>query len=387
MIRRIRHLSGFTLIELLVVIAIIAILIGLLLPAVQKVREAAARMSCSNNLKQISLAAHNYDSTLGRLPPGTLLTLNTDNGGPGIAPQNSRNGSIPPGWVVGGPLTSVLGFLLPYIEQDNVYKTLFNGTAYGKFQAGDYFRDGSLIPAWAYDTPPFDYQGGAAQINYTGYPRICDARIKTYACPADSAQDVTATTGVIDAYYVFQGSLWIDYVYDLPNFGHDLGASNYAGNAGTFGDAPTAGLFKGPYHANSKTKMVEIQDGTSNTIAFGETLGGLQSSPRDYRLSWMGSGALTTYLGIPPEVRTGVTYGGGGSISSGPWYWSSRHTGVVQFGFCDGSVRSLRKGISRTPAGTAVTPDPTKWSPDSLAFQRAAGMNDGGVVDFGQLGN
>src|ERR1700733_7853871 len=107
--------SGFTLIELLVVIAIIAILIGLLVPAVQKVREAAARAQCQNNLKQIGLASLNYESTYKNLPPGGNLSPQSVNVNPGAV-------SAPP-WA--GPYTGCLAYLLPYIEQQNVYNLLY----------------------------------------------------------------------------------------------------------------------------------------------------------------------------------------------------------------------------------------------------------------------
>src|SRR6266404_9544004 len=123
MFRRLRR-SAFTLIELLVVIAIIAILIGLLLPAVQKVREAAARAKCQNNLKQICLGAHNFESTYGYLPPGM------------VGPQLSQGGltANPTPQNISlqcSPSHGTLTFLLPYVEQDNIYKafTTYNGGA------------------------------------------------------------------------------------------------------------------------------------------------------------------------------------------------------------------------------------------------------------------
>jgi prepilin-type N-terminal cleavage/methylation domain-containing protein len=359
---RLARKRGFTLIELLVVIAIIAILIGLLLPAVQKVREAAARMQCQNNLKQISLAAHNYDSANNHLPPGSNVNPNS--------PGNNYTFGPPEA----GPYTGVLAYLLPYVEQDNVYQGLYNWVSDQNLPPGSLFTlnlpAGQAAGAWAYWTSPHDYQSGANPVNGTGFYHGVDgisgpdAHIKTFECPADNPYGPLATYpngGPIDAYWCYQGSIWIDFIADVPHFGHELGASNYIANAGYLGSdtSATAVKYIGPYYQNSQTKMVEILDGTSNTIAFGETLGGAgPPQQRNFRMSWMGAGNMPSAWGLPDPPQ---------------WYsFGSKHTAVVQFGFCDGSVRGIRKGIS----GNAQT-----------NFIYASGMVDGQIVDFSQLGN
>jgi prepilin-type N-terminal cleavage/methylation domain-containing protein/prepilin-type processing-associated H-X9-DG protein len=349
-----RRKKGFTLIELLVVIAIIAILIGLLVPAVQKVREAASRMSCTNNLHQLSLAAHNYHATLGKLPPGIILS------------PNSNTPAVNPGafWFTqpyDGPMTGCLVFLLPYIEQDNIYKQIDPA----------YFDFASTAPQWAYGTSPFDNSAG----NSTGFLPIATNKIKIFECPSDNLY-APMGVGVIDAYWMEPGFIYIDYMPTgtgllINQDIRKLGGTNYIANAGQYGE--TVPQFNGPFGRNTTNKITDVSDGTSNTIAFGETLAGFTGggqncdwdpsgtvppncthNGRDTRLAWFGAGSMPT---------------GWGLNEPGHWYtYSSRHTGVVNFAFMDGSVRPITKGA------------------DYWNYQYAAGMQDGTVVDFSKLG-
>jgi prepilin-type N-terminal cleavage/methylation domain-containing protein/prepilin-type processing-associated H-X9-DG protein len=352
-----RFRQAFTLIELLVVIAIIAILIGLLLPAVQKVREAGARLQCQNNLKQIGLAAHHYHDTSRMFPPGLNVSPNSQ----AVNPQYNWPSPYQ------GPYTGCLAYLLPYVEQDNVYRQIPQA----------FFVPNTTAPAWAYGYGPFDFNDLAvppSQWNGTGrgYPQALNTTIKTYLCPSDPG---VSGMGVLDAsvmnasppyapgYFVID-----DWVQNIPNYGRELGRSNYLGVGGAFGNVDPKDAFhanwypfKGIYYANSQTRMGDISDGTSNTLAFGEYLGGLSlKGTRPLEQAWMGAGWLPTKYGLAP------VYGPQGNDYS-IWMFQSGHTGVVNFAFADGSVR----GISRTA--------------DFNAFIAASGMADGTVLNPSEL--
>jgi prepilin-type N-terminal cleavage/methylation domain-containing protein/prepilin-type processing-associated H-X9-DG protein len=222
MIRHVRANSrGFTLIELLVVIAIIAVLIGLLLPAVQKVREAAARTKCVNNLKQIGLALHNYHDANLRFPPGYV----DGNTNPASTPDND----VGPGW-------GWASFLLPYLEQSSVYNQINFG------------------------------QGVGVGVNV----QVSQQQLSVFLCPSDPYPDnvpvydssfTTPIATVAHGNYLGCNG-WEECFSNAGGAGDGSGADGLSGGLGLAGD----GLF----YRNSKNSVANVTDGLSNTIVAGE---------------------------------------------------------------------------------------------------------------------
>jgi prepilin-type N-terminal cleavage/methylation domain-containing protein/prepilin-type processing-associated H-X9-DG protein len=322
---------GFTLIELLVVIAIIAILIGLLLPAVQKVREAAARAKCTNGLKQLGLACHNYHDANGVLPPGGK--------GYGWNRAAGLDATHQPDPIIYN--FNGMVFLLPYIEQANLFKQMnlnaasgnLNTTSGGKplaspdaVASGNAAAAGTLIPLLICPSDNGDLYIAAGLASYS--PEGATTAAPPAVPAAKTSYEFVSATN--------------DYYY-FNNWVHATLATRYM-----FGE-------------NSTTRLTDVSDGTSNTLMMGErtlnTSNGMTGSWAYRNNLQVGIDPVGAYNVTTPakglnvwqySTRVGVV----GTRAS--WYnAASLHTGGVNFVFGDGSVHFISQTID-IPSLTAL---------------------------------
>jgi prepilin-type N-terminal cleavage/methylation domain-containing protein/prepilin-type processing-associated H-X9-DG protein len=330
---------GFTLVELLVVIAIIGVLIGLLLPAVQKIREAANRMKCSSNLRQLGLACHLYHDTYQMFPPGGKMNPDWN----WIADRGS--------WIV---------WTLPFMEQDNIFKLIphineaFINPVNGNLE---YDSIGIQTYDWGANRPT---QGMWLVFNQQGiaFPPV----LPVTRCPSDGF-------GIGQAYSNYVGSLgpqcatsdtgggcknpYQTYCQDYPQWGYSWSPDH--GN--TEDSTQLRGMFN---RLGCKINMASVQDGTSNTFLLGETL------PECHDHFWAGhwthfnGGNAHVHTLVPMNFDTCDPGGGSGWCTpSNPsktvanvkynwntsWGFKSRHTQGCNFCFVDGSVHFISQSV------------------------------------------
>jgi prepilin-type N-terminal cleavage/methylation domain-containing protein/prepilin-type processing-associated H-X9-DG protein len=336
---------AFTLTELLVALAIVAVLLALVLPAVQKAREAANKVVCAANLRQLALAAHHYHADHSRLPPGYL------------GPDPARNADFP-AHLATGQWVGHLPLLLPYLEQDALAR---------QFRI-DFGPDVVTPLPWFWKPGPVSHHE-----NYTAGM----TPLKVFRCPsaANYLPEVANTPGggTLLGLHVFNSAKgtpaapvmttgWKDDYVRAFSY-RFLAKSNYAGVAGTgTGDHPQLARYEGVYTNRSKNTLgqLAVQDGTSQTLLYGETCGTHWNGSREETmdLCWGGAGARGSYLGLAR---------GSGAVTI---QFSAFHSAGVNFAYADGSVRPVRYGRTAWDGRGPQTDD---W----LVLQRLAGRRDG----------
>jgi prepilin-type N-terminal cleavage/methylation domain-containing protein/prepilin-type processing-associated H-X9-DG protein len=315
---------GFTLIELLVVIFIIAVLVGLLLPAVQSAREAARRIQCINNLKQLTLALHNYESANGSFPPGYCYQAYAGN-------YSDAQGHLVriAAYLEQTPIANAMNFSIPMFYSAN---TTVSGTGLNILWCPS---DGSIVNLNHTYPAPYTFDGGPLPTTYSSYA---------------GCMGMWPTFGIVS-------SVWAGNEESLPQTNGVLFSIGYPpGNPvmiyGTSFPGRT-GL--------SPVRVADVSDGLSNTIAYGEHAHGLFSRTPDangtidfYCWNWWTSGnfgdtIFTTYFPMNPQKKLTTGY----YLQVGPFNQgddmvtaaSSFHPGGANFSFCDGSVRFLKETI------------------------------------------
>jgi prepilin-type N-terminal cleavage/methylation domain-containing protein len=390
----IRRRSAFTLIELLVVIAIIALLMALLLPAIQKVREAANKMICASQMRQIVIAAHDYHSDYNKLPPGYL--------GPDV---NAPNGSFLGGQnaFYTGQWVGILGYLLPYCEEDVSYKTI-RIVGWGVKTPKPTYAPGltyTLSQVW------FDWQGAqygdqnplsATRTNYFATQK----HIKIFKCPSQPNFNPRygGTGGQILGVHTYQiangffTGAWYDDGVGIENF-YPMGSTTYGAVQGMpqviYGEEPNPrnwwDIFTGLGQNRLELSLgqITVQDGTANTLYLGECSGTRSwwqptTEEQVLNIVWLAAMPLPTFSGMFPGQGVGV---GSNRVTTEFRRISSYHTSGCQFVMADGSVRTLRYGNTRVlPSSAANTADLAfAAAPDWTVLQQIAGRKDGCVYN------